>query len=77
MSVIFKFKGHTCQSFSSFEVIVCFKCPATPALLKHVHTQGRVEMYMADTHGIESHVPEKDTGIYLNFYQMEIISNHT
>ena len=50
-----------------------FKCLA---LLKTVHTQGQVEMYMADMHGMDSHVPEKDTGKYLKFHQMEVIKSH-
>jgi hypothetical protein len=36
-------------------------------------------MYIADMHGIESidsHVPEKDTGEYLKFHQMEVIKLH-
>jgi hypothetical protein len=31
---------------------------------------------MADMHGMDSHVPEKDTGKYLKFHQMEVIKSH-
>jgi len=61
--------------------VVRYRCPLDirfkcPALLKTVHTQGGVELYMSEMHGIESHVPAKDTGKFLKFHQMEVIQSH-
>ena len=61
--------------------VVRYRCPVAgrfkcPALLKTVHTQGQVELYMSEMHGVDSHVPAKDSGIFLKFHQMEVIQSH-
>jgi hypothetical protein len=58
--------------------VVRYHCPVAGrfkclALLKTVHTQGRVELYMSEMHGVDSHVPAKDSGIFLKFQQIEVI----
>jgi hypothetical protein len=60
--------------------VVRYRCPVAGrfkclALLKTVHTQGRVELYMSEMHGVDSHVPAKDSGIFLKFHQMEVIAH--
>jgi hypothetical protein len=47
--------------------VVWYRCPVAgrfkwQALLKTVHTQGRVELYMSEMHGIDSHVPANSVG---------------
>ena len=61
--------------------VVRYRCPLSarfkcPALLKTVHSQGRVELYASAMHGIDAHLPAKDSGKFLKFHQMEVIQSH-
>jgi hypothetical protein len=73
-----KNKDRFINSGTGLSIVRCpvagrFKCPA---LLKIVHRQGRVELYMSEMHGVDSHVPAKDSGNFLKFHQMKVIQSH-
>ena len=61
--------------------VVRYRCPLAGrfdchSLLKTIHSPGRVLLYGSAMHGMDAHLPAKDSGKYLKHHQMEIIQSH-